>query len=315
MNTSILCKFGNTGVQGCALDADQIQGVIILPRNVSLNLPAYSTDALLIAAMNTATLAADSLRIRPYLFGVDFVDNTAEAAKEVAGFGRTVGVTHANPSYQMQLDHRGIEQIQEFYKLESNKGNSVIFYDKSRTLWGKIDSAGKLFGWPCDINVIYKHATGSAKPEKKVNFELHDKDAFLNGTTTGYFRFDESTYLQDVVSGVHPVKLSVVSAAAATIVVKADLVANLVSLGESWEVGMELPAAWSLVLNSTGAAVTITSVTYSATAKTFTLAGTFTLAAHTLNLVTPAALYALATPVGDLATGGFQATAITVTPA
>src|SRR5665647_1644693 len=160
MNTSILPKYGNTGVVNYALDVDQIDGVLFLPRTVSINLPTYATDALVLAAVKAATITADTVRIRPYLFGVDFVDGTAEPAEQVAGFGRTVAVTHGNPKYTMELDQRGIAQIQELYRMEGNKDMSVIFYDKQRTLHGKMDAAGKMFGWPCDVYPTFKHATG-----------------------------------------------------------------------------------------------------------------------------------------------------------
>ena len=146
---------------------------------------------------------------------------------------------------------------------------------------------------------------------------FEDRDAFLSDKvefipTSSGVKFHQNLH------GIHDVKLKIASATTTAITVAVIDAASGAVLGDLYETALEQVTApniaWLLNLVSTGASVPFTSCTWNSTTKLFTLAGTFTTAAHKLTLNTPTALAAMAVPFGNGITGGFESNIGDVTP-
>jgi hypothetical protein len=214
------------------------------------------------------------------------------------------------------LAERGLGQLQSVFRFMGNSGLKMVLSDKRGYLWGQKNAAGTTFtGASCQVDPEFKVPVGTNASDKFMNVRFEDEEMFLNPDKLDFYKFDAGTVLKDELSGIHNVKLYLVEATATAIVVKAQRLDNLVDLGLSNEAALEQAGAWLLILASTGAAVTPSSVTYSSTAGTFTLAGTFATALNYLSLAGPTALAALATPLGNGQTGGYESNVLSVTPA
>lgn len=309
-------RWGNLGTQGCAFDASQINGFIITPESKAYTMN-YATDAAFLTALKADALAASkNARIYPYFRVIDCVDNTAATTVQASAYGIHMKAEMGKPTLQLTLAERGLSQLQEIWRFMGNNGLRIFLTDKTGSILGQKTASGTFVGYKVDLSVEpFKMVSGTNATEKKMDLYFEEEDVFVNPDKFMFYRFDKGTVLRDELSGVHPVKLSLVSASTSAIVVKVQLAANLLDLGIANEAALELAGAWKLILVSTGAAVPITTRTYDAVAGTFTLAGTFTTAAHLLSLCDPATLAALATPLGNGTTGGYESNVLTVTPA
>jgi hypothetical protein len=314
-NNICASHWGNLGTTGCAWDVNQINGFILVPESKAYTM-TYATDALFLAALQADAIAAvKSARIYPYFHVIDCVDNTAANAVKTTGYGIHQGTSLGKPTLQFTLAERGLPQLQSIFRFMGNNGLKMFLSDKRGYLWGQKTSTGTFTGASCDVAPEFKVPVGTDPSQKLMNVYFSDEEMFLNPDKLMYYKFDDGTVLKDELSSVHNVTLTLVSASESDIVVKVQRSDNLVDLGLTNETALELPAAWLLILASTGASVVISTVTYSATAGTFTLAGTFAKALNYLSLVSPAALYALATPMGNGQTGGYESNVLSVTPA
>lgn len=308
-------SWGNLGTTGCAFDPDQINGFIITPDTKAYTMN-YATDAAFLTALKAdAIAAAKNARIYPYFRVIDCVDNTAANSVQTSGYGIHIKTELGKPMLQLTMAQRGLHQLQSVYQFMGNNGIKLFLSDKRGFLWGQKTSTGTFCGFGVDVAPeAFKMAAGTNATEKKMNIYFKEEDAFLNPDKLDFYSFDRGTVLADELSGVHDVKLTLVSASTSAIVVKCQRADNLLDMGVNYETALELPTAWKLILVSTGAAVTITGVTYSSTAGTFTLAGTFATAANLLSLQDPTTLAGIATPLGNGQTGGFESNVLTVTP-
>jgi len=206
------------------------------------------------------------------------------------------------------IDRIGLSQL---FMLSQSGTLAAQLFDKAGRIWGR--GANTAFkGFKIDTIELMKIETpaGSTNAPKKIRIHFTDENMLLEGLN--FYQFTRPFYPQDNLFAIKPVELEIVSASASAVVVKARLQGSRKSMGVDYVVGMSLPSAWSFVKAPDGTAQTIASVTYSATAETFTL-GTTGFVTGTLNLVSAVALAALGTPVGSAATGGFEATAVPVT--
>jgi hypothetical protein len=316
---SCASNWGNTGTTGNACDIKQIKGFIIVPENVSYTKATYDgLPATFRTKLGTDALAAvKAQRIYPYFYLQGLTDNTAANAVQNAEYGGTLHVENGKPTLQVRLDERGHAQITNLFKFHGNSGLRLMLLDKGGKLIGEHNIDNTTFtGHRVKLDVEYKLPQGTNTSDKFLNIRYDDEEAFINSDKLDFYDFGNIAYLKDNLSGIHDVRLELVSASTNAIVVKAKLAATREDLGAlGYEAALEQVGAWLLVLNSTGAAVTIQTVTYSSTAGTFTLAGTFATALNKLSLKDPTTLAALATPFGNATTGGFESNVLDVTPA
>lgn len=298
---------GNTGVTGCGVAVNPRDGFIILPRGKSYATAGYTSDALFLTALKADTLlASKTARIYPFLQAIDFVDNTGDNTLQAASGGAVRYTHHDTRKFMYTFPSVGINVVQALKKFEGNNNICALFAGEGY-LHGKKLSNGNLTGEDCTVSVMYKAAAGTNTYEATITFTLVDNEAFYSQERYGFYKFDAGTVLKDELSGVHDVVLELVSSAAASIVVKCRRRDNLKDMGVDYEASLELPAAW-LCITAAGVVQAPTTVTYSATAGTFTLAGTF--ADGYLSLYDPTTLAALTTALGNGQTGGFESNRI-----
>lgn len=306
-------KFGNTGSQPYGLNMEQMRGFILLPQADSYAYKTY-TDPTFASAIGGKTLLAPDLRNYPYFNVVNCVDNTADNTKETTDYGFVLDIMHGKPSLTVTMDKRGIRQIQNMFKFEGNKGMSILLYDKLETLYGKETTSGTMKGWKVQISAnTPKIATGSASMPYSVTFDLLEEDAFLNSDRFAFYRFDRGFDLASAVHGIHDVKLSLVSAAATTLTIRAEIASTCQNMGDAYSTALAAAGAWTIKNRATGAAVVPSGVTY--TAPNFVLAGLTTATEYDVSFNTPAALAALTPAVGNAMTGGFESNVLAATTA
>jgi hypothetical protein len=306
-------KFGNTGSQPYGLNMEKLGGFILLPQADSYAYKTYK-DTDFATAIGGKTLLPKELRHYPYFNVVNCVDNTADNTKETTDYGVVLDIMHGKPSLTVTMDKRGIRQIQNIFKFEGNKGMSIMLYDKLETLYGKKTPSGTMKGWKVQISAnTPKIATGSASMPYSVTFDILEEDAFLNSDRFAFYRFDRGFDLGGAVHGVHDVELSLVSAAATTLTIRAEIASTCQNMGDAYSTALAAAGAWIVKNRATGAAVVPAGVTY--TAPNFVLAGLTTATEYDVSLNTPAALAALASPVGNSITGGFESNVLAATTA
>lgn len=310
--------YGNTGTVGDACDIQKIIGFIITPESTTYTKATYVNNIEAFAAkLGTDSIAAlPAQRIYPYLFNTGFIDNTAANTVQTAEFGDVIHVEHGKPSFRVRLGERGYRQLMNLDKFRGSSVRLFLITASGKMIGEKNTSDTEFRGHKVTVAAEGKLPQAMNTSDKFVDFYYENEDAFYDVNTFDFYDFGSKNVLKDAMTGVHDVLLELVSASTSAIVVRAKLAANRQDMGaRGYEAAMEQPGAWLLVLNSTGAAVTVSTVTYSSTAGTFTLAGTFTTALHHLSLKDPTTLAALAIPFGNAATGGFESNVISVTPA
>lgn len=300
------------GFVDCSPEMEQLSMVLFMDETKSFDLTSYATNALYLAALQTSTLAVGTARTRPLpiKIGANF-SNSADPSPVNGGYNGVYSVINGKPVLEIELGKNGIYQMAQLYMLSQSGTLAAQLFDKAGRIWGRGANAA-FKGFKIDAIEVMKLETpaGTTNTPKKVRIHFTDENMFLEGLN--FYQFARPFYPQDNLFAIKPVELELVSASASAVVVKARLQGSRKSMGVDYETGLELPAAWSFVKASDGTAQTIASVTYSATAETFTL-GTSGFVTGTLNLVSAVALAALASPVGAAATGGFEATSIAVT--
>lgn len=300
------------GFVDCSPEIEQLAMVVFMDETKSFDLTSYATNALYLAALQTATLSVGTARIRPLpiKIGANF-SNSADPSAVNGGYNGVYSVINGKPVLEIELGKNGIYQLNQLYLLSQSSTLALQMFDKAGRVWGRGANAA-FKGFKIDMIEVMKVETpaGTANAPKKVRIHFSDENMFVEGLN--FYQFARPFYPQDVLFAIKPVELELVSASASAVVVKACLQGSRKSMGVDYEAGMELPSAWVFTKAADGTAQTISTVTYSSTAETFTLAGTG-LVSGTLNLVTAVALAALASPVGAAATGGFEASAVPVT--
>lgn len=317
------CKtaYGNTGVGNCGFDLEQLEGFILMDKSKTYDPATYATEALFLAALQAdAIKAVKATRIYPYLCAKGATDATADNSIKESDYGQTMDVYHESPRWTIRLDDRGLIQLSNLDMWRHNrnaaivpvfkggKGNSVIMFVR--------DSAGLLTPAEC---VVYGNKAGIAaknRADKTITVEFTDNEIFFGAASNlEFLQLSTGTKLSRNLHGVHNVALKVASASTTAITVAAVDANSGEILGDTYETAMEQAGVFNINLVSSGAVVSISSTTWNSTTKLFTLAGTFTTAAHVLTLGTPEAMAALSTPFGNGITGGFEADPVTFTPA
>lgn len=318
----LIQQSGNTGWSDNGILMGKITGMILMPKSLLIAASDFASTAALVTYFNTASTAVLASRVYPFLGPnsiADLTDNTAETALEESGYGLLMGTTQKKRSLTIRTANNGQNLNQKLFKFNGNKGLSTVLYDALGNLYFE-KSGASLKGAGCQLVVDQtKLPTGgsnAATQNLKVIFD--DENVYMNADRFFVFplgsAFLSLNRLSDVMHGIHDIKLKLITATASAITVEALRADDLRNMGDADMYANQLAAAggWSLILDSTGAAVTVTGVTVN-TLKQFVLVGTFTTAAHTLQNVTAAALKVLT--VGTATTGGYESNSIAVTPA
>jgi hypothetical protein len=318
--SACLTTWGNTGTSNCAYGLDQLTGVFITKRSKGYDMSTYADFAAFYAALQEDAIAALPVdRLYPIHYIADVTSNTGEPPTLESANGMIADIGMSQIRWTVNMKEFGLKALTNLSKYTKNKDVAVwpIYMggDANDNIQTRKGLDGKNYGFDA---LVYTGQpvpnSGSTKAFQQFMIAFEDKDAFLSdkiefiSTPAGY-------KLRSLVHGVHDLKLKLNTASTSAITVAVVDAASGAIMGDTYESALEQKEAWALNLVSTGAAVTITSVTWNAITKLFTLAGMFTTAAHKLSLVSPFALNALATPFGNGITGGYESDIIDVTPA
>ena len=312
--------WGNTGVGNCAFGLDKVSGFLITARNKGYDMSAYATEALFFAALQADALAAvPASRLYPIFHVADVTSNTGDVSMLESAYGTIEDIALSQIRWTVNMKDFGLKTLANMNKYTHNKGIAVwpiyMGANGNDSLQTRIGLDGKNYGFDARVYTSQPSpSAGATKSFQQFMIAFEDRDAFLSDKvefipTSNGVKFHQNLH------GIHDVKLKLSTATTSAITVAVIDAASGAILGDTYETALEQAGAFALNLVSTGAAVTITSVTWNSTTKLFTLAGTFTTAAHKLSLVDPTTAAALAVPFGNGITGGFESNIIDVTPA
>lgn len=312
--------WANTGTSDCSFRLDQLEGVLIVANSKAYDMSTYANYAAFLSDLQADAIAAlPANRLYP-VFHVDGVtDNTADANIQESAFGKVKDVSHAQVRWTVNMSDYGLRALANIDVFRHNTKISVypVFKgglgNSSIATWKLSD--GKNYGARARVYTSKAAiSSGVNMTENQFMIAFDDEDIFFNRNIE-FIPTPEGQKLSRVLHGVHDLTLKVYSATTSAIEVGVVDAASGAIMGETYELALEQAGWWMLNLTSTGATVTIQSVTWSNITKRFTLAGNFTTAEHLLGSVDPTAAAALTVPFGNGITGGFYAAPVYVTPA
>jgi hypothetical protein len=316
--------WGNTGVGNCAFGLDKVSGFFITARSKGYDMSQYATEALFLAALQADAIAAlPANRLYPIFHVADVTSNTGDVSTLESAYGSIEDIALSQIRWTVNMTDFGLKTLANMNKYTHNKGIAVwpiyMGANGNDSLQTRVGLDGKNYGFDARVYTSQPSpSAGATKSFQQFMIAFEDRDAFLSDKvefipTSSGVKFHQNLH------GIHDVKLKIASASTTAITVAAIDAASGAILGDLYEEALEQVStpnfAWLLNLVSTGANVPITSCTWNSTTKLFTLAGTFTTAAHKLTLNTPTALASMTTPFGNGITGGFESNIVDVTPA
>lgn len=284
--------FANTGFSDCTFVPREIFGMLL----VSGDFVIKNTDmANLQSFLRTASLnPIKGKRLRPVMGFVGATDNSEDRVTFTTGYGTTRTLRDGAYSWTFQFINGGMCLLNKLRALNGQLPN-VIFVDKAYNLIGT-NRDGGLAGVPLADFWADKWSLndGAGNPTNlgvAVSIDptyLNERLAFIQTATIP--NFDIS-----VIRGVQDILIEEVSSSASSIVVKlTDSCSGSNDFSDTYGEDLEVPALWEATTPA-GVVQTIDTVTYSDTAKTYTIAFNPNRAAATLLKLAP---------IDDLAAAG-----------
>lgn len=321
---SSLCatKWGNTGVTDCIIDVQRLTGIFFMPKSLSLTAANLLTGSAFVTAIQALTTAADkSARVYPFInrnaIG-DFADNTPEATKMTNGYGQLTAVKYQRHILTFTIGDVGLHVYQQLFNYANNKAISLGFMDDGGKLYfakGTLGTAKGIAG--SVIPSQYKFPTGAADGSFTVEFQPDDVDAFENNDKL-YVTALEAPYkstLPDLISGIHDVELSLISATATTATISAMRAGDFANMAVEFATGIVIPAAWVVTNKATGVPVVPSGITINALGQ-LVFAGLTLGTTYLVKMAAPAVLLGATILIGTANTGGYESDILeVVTPA
>lgn len=313
---------GNLGYGLSGIVPERFVGFFLASKAFALTAANMAADSTLMGVLQTATTAAITSRMFPLLGAdaiVDLTDNTAEAAKEEAGYGNLMGVTHKKHTFMLRIGNLGQVLNQNFWKYLGNKDVAICFVDAKGRLYMKQNGTGAKF-MPCQlIPSQTKMATGSTAVSQMIEVMLDETDAFM-GQNLLVYPFGQTllgaNQLSDLLHGIHDVEMTSGpgTQSATHMFVTATVKEDLSNFGTTYatQIAAADATAFTVVDKADGTTVpTITAVAVTAGVIDFT--GTFT-TGHTylVSLAPAATLVGLGSPIGSATTGGFESNIVEI---
>lgn len=291
---------GNTGIGACALDFKKIVGAILTPKGYKIAAADLADAASLLAKLQADTLQTSKVsRIFPIHGFVSVEDNSTGLQKETFNYGPEAPVRDGINNWTFKFVNGGLTLLKNLRLFNKNNAYDFLFIDDENKILGTagVDETGA----PClkAIPSMYvwahqwKANTGQAVSDYKVEFAFEPKyvNEYVAYAPAGFDMATNVTGLQDVaLSG---------TAAVTSGVFNIEAIAGGTNLGDLYDTELAAAGAWEAKNATTGAAITVTGVTYDSSAKKFVVALNasdpdypatgFVL----INLVTPSALAAL----------------------
>lgn len=263
---------GNTGVGACSLDFKKIVGAILTPKGYTIPVADMATSASLLAKLQADALATNKAdRIYPISGFVNAEDNSTGLQKQTFNYGPEAPVRDGINNWVFQFVKGGLTLLAKLRLFNKSTAYDFLFFDDENRIMGTIgtdlDGAQVMKAIPSMYFWAHqwKANTGQAVSEYKIEFSFLPQ--YINEyVASAALEVDIPTNvvgLQDVtLTG-----LPDVTAGSYDVVA----VAGGANLGDLYETELADEALWVAKNFATGAAITITGVTYNS-AKGFVLA-------------------------------------------
>lgn len=295
----------NSGIPLCDIIRGIPMGLIGLDAGVGFSAAERADNATFVAALITKTRAARGSRAYPFFSLTNFEDKSKEPTKAALGNLTNGEITTNDGIPAFAFQHRIGELFHQKLMEAQNADMTWLIVDKNYVVYGTLD--GSTFrGFSLSEFYVALPKFGNLSTASSYQFEMtleSQTEYKENG------RFIQSSSALVAATGIRDV---VLAATVASSVLSVSLTAiggkNLTDLYAT-ELGQA--GAWEVKKTSSGAAVTVSPAFNSSTGKMdLTLSGTpwtggSTGDAYTVNLVTPAALKALTSPID-----GYESTGI-----
>jgi hypothetical protein len=288
---------GNTGFDICKIIRSSAAGGFLADPAFKLTPSDMESVDTIIAALQTATLAARGARVYPLPAYSNAENNNTEATRSAIGNINTATVKTNEGIPGMRMQHYDGEYIHR--KLAAFESQTVrwCFYDKNFVLFGWYDSDGNFH--PYDLTEFYVDfvQTGTGAETSKYPYGVTLKSAFQYKNRVAFLQLDSR--LGDLL-GIKDVNLSVFNHTTNVVKIKALVDGSSTNLIELFNAELDVAGAWSVTKQSDGTAFTVTTYAYDSNNKVMTI--TLDSTAYTalasaakidINLVSAAALDAL----------------------
>ena len=286
----------NSGAPLCDVIRKQPKALILLDNGVDFTPTDMATIASMVAAIKTKTRAVRGARAYPIKDLTNYEDASKEPTRGTVGnLSLTdIIITTGIPAFKFQ--HRKGDLYHNQLAAAENANLKLMILDSAYVLYGTVTSSGNMTGY--SLSEFYaelaKFATASEPSKYPFSVTLASLTEYKENLA---FVQMDSTVLN--ISGNVDVALAVVTQVAN--VANVSIIGRGGKyLGDLYPVEIAAVGAWTCLNTQTGAAVTITSVTYNSTTKNyvFTVDSTAYTALtsgqkFTFNLAAPSVLSAL----------------------
>lgn len=261
---------GNTGIGACSLDFKKITGAILTPKGYTIAAADLADSATLMAKLQADTLATNkAARIYPINGFVNAEDNSSGLQKQTFGYGVEAPVRDGINNWTFQFVKGGLTLLQKLRLFNKSTAYDFLFVDDENKILGTASADGtglkaipSMYFWAHQ----WKANTGQAVAEYKLEF------AFLPQYVNEYVASADAGF--DIATNIVGLQDVTVTGAGNTTPGTYDLmaVAGGTNLGDLYDTELAAAGVWVATNFATGAAITITGVTYNSTSKKFAVA-------------------------------------------
>lgn len=261
---------GNTGIGACSLDFKKITGAILTPKGYTIEAADLVDSATLMAKLQADTQAANkAARIYPVMGFVNAEDNSTGLQKQTFGYGVEAPVRDGINNWTFQFVKGGLTLLQKLRLFNKSTAYDFLFVDDENKILGTASSDGtglkaipSMYFWAHQ----WKANTGQAIAEYKLEFAFLPQyvNEYVASADAGFDIPTNVVGLQDVtVTGVADVTSGSYDLTA---------VAGGTNLGDLYETELAAAGSWVATNFQTGAAITVTGVTFNSATKAFIVA-------------------------------------------
>jgi hypothetical protein len=281
---------GNTGLYGCDLNSQRIDGIIFVPKDASI---PKSTEN--IVEFLQGKFKEDNKAVRWFVqFGIDQATNNSEEAQNgTLGYGKTVKQRNGNAIYQWDWEF-SVCKAKNIIQFDGwNKGIYLVSSEGNILGRNSADKSALLPFMPQQFDVIAADIINIGTTDVQlisVSVNLGDRLKFT--TLVEFMQIPD--FDSDLLAGITDVTLTALTAqTAGSVDVKVETKCGGTNLFDLYKEQLATADAWKAVNKSTGAAGTISGVTAQENTKTFRVsiaAGTYLLSLASLSALVSAGI-------------------------
>lgn len=286
----------NSGAPLCDLLMGEPKALFLVDSGVEFNASARASISAMVTAIKAATRAARGSRVYPIMSLSNFEDTSKTPTKAAIGNLSIQEITMQQGIPSFTFEHRKGELYHQQLTSAQNSNLKLMIVDNNYVVYGTKTAGGNFTGFSLAEFYVELAKFANATTPSKYPFNITLADITEYKENKAFIQLD-STVLN--ISGNVDITLALVS--------QATNVANISATGRGgknigtlYATELASVSAWSATNNTTGAAITITSVTYNSTNGYYVI--TVDSTAYTalttgtkvnINLVSAAALSAL----------------------